>query len=103
MAKTKVSAKASCVQRSKPVQVEAPIIQVQAAAAPLPLVSEESVGNGSMKEETELCQAFSEALLAMQDVDEQDGDQPQLCSDYVKDIYKYLHVLEVMSSSTFQH
>lgn len=50
----------------------------------------------SMKEEEELCQAFSEALLAVQDVDEEDGDLPQLCSQYVKDIYSYLHVLEVI-------
>ncbi|KAG7219514.1 hypothetical protein INR49_019038 [Caranx melampygus] len=51
----------------------------------------------SMKEE-ELCQAFSEALLTVHDVDEQDGDLPQLCSQYVKEIYKYLHVLEVQQS-----
>lgn len=51
----------------------------------------------SMKEveEEELCQAFSDALLMVQDVDEEDGDLPQLCSEYVKDIYSYLHVLEV--------
>lgn len=49
-----------------------------------------------MKEEEEqLCQAFSDALLTVQDVDEQDADLPQLCSQYVKDIYNYLHVLEV--------
>ncbi|KAJ4946716.1 hypothetical protein JOQ06_008762 [Pogonophryne albipinna] len=49
-----------------------------------------------MKEpaEEELCQAFSDALLMVQDVDEEDGDLPQLCSEYVKDIYSYLHVLE---------
>lgn len=51
-----------------------------------------------MKEEEELCQAFSEALLTVQDVDEQDADLPQLCSQYVKDIYNYLHVLEVIYS-----
>ena len=49
-----------------------------------------------MKEEEELCQAFSEALLTVQDVDEQDSDLPQLCSEYVKDIYNYLHTLEVI-------
>uniref|UniRef100_A0A4W6C6S1 G2/mitotic-specific cyclin-B2 n=1 Tax=Lates calcarifer TaxID=8187 RepID=A0A4W6C6S1_LATCA len=52
----------------------------------------------SMKEEEELCQAFSEALLTVQDVDEQDADLPQLCSEYVKDIYNYLHVLEVQQA-----
>lgn len=50
------------------------------------------------EEEEQLCQAFSEALLAVQDVDEQDADLPQLCSQYVKDIYEYLHVLEVTCS-----
>ncbi|KAJ4947231.1 hypothetical protein JOQ06_009269 [Pogonophryne albipinna] len=67
-----------------------------APADPLPTVSEESA-DVSMKEpaEEELCQAFSDALLMVQDVDEEDGDLPQLCSEYVKDIYSYLHVLEV--------
>lgn len=51
-----------------------------------------------MKVEEELCQAFSETLLTIQDVDEQDADQPQLCSEYVKDIYKYLHTLEVQQA-----
>ncbi|XP_049895799.1 G2/mitotic-specific cyclin-B2-like [Epinephelus moara] len=51
-----------------------------------------------MKEEEELCQAFSEALLTVQDVDEQDSDLPQLCSEYVKDIYRYLHVLEAQQA-----
>ncbi|XP_055076991.1 G2/mitotic-specific cyclin-B2-like isoform X2 [Periophthalmus magnuspinnatus] len=48
----------------------------------------------SMKEESELCQAFSEVLLTVEDVDQQDSDLPQHCSHYVKDIYKYLHELE---------
>ncbi|CAL1604464.1 unnamed protein product [Knipowitschia caucasica] len=48
----------------------------------------------SMQEETALCQAFSEALLTVEDVDEEDCDLPQLCSHYVKDIYRYLHELE---------
>lgn len=52
----------------------------------------------SMKEEEQLCQAFSAVLLAVQDVDEHDADQPQLCSEYVKDIYNYLHDLEVILS-----
>ncbi|KAM7015078.1 G2/mitotic-specific cyclin-B2-like isoform 2-T2 [Tautogolabrus adspersus] len=86
----------SCAQKVKPtsVQVVPPVVQVPAPADPLPPVSEESA-DVSMKEEEELCQAFSEALLTVQDVDEEDADQPQLCSEYVKDIYKYLHVLEV--------
>lgn len=52
----------------------------------------------SMKEESALCQAFSEALLSVEDVDEQDADQPQLCSEYVKDIYRYLHELELQQA-----
>ncbi|CAJ1050108.1 G2/mitotic-specific cyclin-B2 isoform X2 [Xyrichtys novacula] len=92
----KPSAKPSGTQKSKPPSVQevpAPAVQVPAPADPLPSVSEESA-DVSMKEEEQLCQAFSEALLAVQDVDEEDADQPQLCSEYVKDIYKYLRVLE---------
>ena len=49
----------------------------------------------SMKEEN-LCQAFSDALLCkIEDIDTEDWENPQLCSDYVKDIYQYLRQLEV--------
>ena len=48
-----------------------------------------------MKEES-LCQAFSDALLCkIEDIDTEDRENPQLCSDYVKDIYQYLRQLEV--------
>jgi hypothetical protein len=48
-----------------------------------------------MKEES-LCQAFSDALLCkIEDIDNEDRENPQLCSDYVKDIYQYLRQLEV--------
>ncbi|XP_059830434.1 G2/mitotic-specific cyclin-B1 [Hypanus sabinus] len=43
----------------------------------------------------DLCQAFSEVLLPVKDVDAADGDNPMLCSNYVKDIYKYLRQLEI--------
>ncbi|KAB0353290.1 hypothetical protein FD755_024003 [Muntiacus reevesi] len=49
----------------------------------------------SMKEEN-LCQAFSDALLCkIEDIDTEDWENPQLFSDYVKDIYQYLRQLEV--------
>ncbi|TKS70478.1 G2/mitotic-specific cyclin-B2 [Collichthys lucidus] len=92
----KASSKPSCVQKSKPAVV-LPAVQVQAAADRLPPVSEE-LADVSMKDENELCQAFSEALLTVQDVDQDDADLPQLCSQYVKDIYSYLHVLEVQQA-----
>nr|Q9DGA3.1 RecName: Full=G2/mitotic-specific cyclin-B2 [Oryzias curvinotus]BAB17218.1 cyclin-dependent kinase regulatory subunit cyclin B2 [Oryzias curvinotus] len=84
---SKKPSKASCVQKPKPPQLVAPMIQTGAAAS-APVSAKPCV------KEEQLCQAFSEVLLAVQDVDEQDADQPQLCSQYVKDIYKYLHVLE---------
>lgn len=95
--RAKASSKPSCAQNTRPISVQVlhPVVQVPAPADPLPSVSEESA-DVSMKEEEALCQAFSEALLTVQDVDKQDADQPQLCSQYVKDIYKYLHVLEVV-------
>ncbi|XP_044213170.1 G2/mitotic-specific cyclin-B2-like isoform X2 [Thunnus albacares] len=92
----KESAKPSCAQKAKPSQPVHPVVRVEVPADPLPPVSEESA-DVSMKED-ELCQAFSEALLTVQDVDEQDADMPQLCSEYVKDIYNYLRVLEVQQA-----
>ncbi|XP_067297862.1 G2/mitotic-specific cyclin-B2 isoform X1 [Pseudorasbora parva] len=51
----------------------------------------------SMKEE-ELCQAFSNTLFPVEDIDEGDADMPQLCPEYVKDIYVYLQSLEGQQS-----
>ena len=51
-----------------------------------------------MKEEN-LCQAFSDALLyKIEDIDIEDWENSELCSDYVKDIYQYLRQLEVLQS-----
>ncbi len=43
----------------------------------------------------DLCQAFSDVLLNIKDVDADDYDNPMLCSEFVKDIYLYLRQLEV--------
>ncbi|XP_060924500.1 G2/mitotic-specific cyclin-B2 [Limanda limanda] len=96
MGGAKASAKPTCAVRGKPAGVRAvpPVVQVPAAALPAPPAPEDPA-DVSMKEVQELCRSFSEQLLSVQDVDEQDAEQPQLCSQYVKDIYKYLHVLEV--------
>uniref|UniRef100_A0A8C9G324 Cyclin B2 n=1 Tax=Pavo cristatus TaxID=9049 RepID=A0A8C9G324_PAVCR len=52
----------------------------------------------SMQEE-DLCQAFSDVLLHnVEDIDADDSGNPQLCSDYVKDIYLYLRQLELQQS-----
>ncbi|KGL81552.1 G2/mitotic-specific cyclin-B2, partial [Tinamus guttatus] len=52
----------------------------------------------SMQEE-DLCQAFSDVLLNnVEDIDAEDQENPQLCSDYVKDIYLYLRQLELQQS-----
>ncbi|XP_032366610.1 G2/mitotic-specific cyclin-B2 isoform X2 [Etheostoma spectabile] len=94
--KSTASVKPSCAQKAKPVVL--PVVPVPGPADPVPPVSEALAADVSMREEEELCQAFSEALLTVQDVDEQDSDLPQLCSEYVKEIYKYLHVLEVQQA-----
>ncbi|KAI9540521.1 G2/mitotic-specific cyclin-B2 [Dissostichus eleginoides] len=92
----KASFKPSVKPSIAPRAISVVLPMAPAPADPLPTVSEESA-DVSMKEaeEEELCQAFSDALLMVQDVDKEDGDMPQLCSEYVKDIYSYLHVLEV--------
>nr|Q9DG99.1 RecName: Full=G2/mitotic-specific cyclin-B2 [Oryzias javanicus]BAB17222.1 cyclin-dependent kinase regulatory subunit cyclin B2 [Oryzias javanicus] len=83
MGPSKKQPKPSCAQKPQPVVHTS-------AGDPAPISADMS-----MKVEQDLSQAFSEVLmLAVQDVDEQDADQPQLCSQYVKDIYKYLHTLE---------
>ncbi|XP_069794858.1 G2/mitotic-specific cyclin-B1-like isoform X2 [Narcine bancroftii] len=43
----------------------------------------------------EPCEAFSAEILPVKDVDINDGNNPDLCSNYVKDIYEYLRQLEV--------
>lgn len=40
-------------------------------------------------------EAFSKALLKVEDIDENDKDNPQLVSEYVNDIYQYMKELEV--------
>ncbi|XP_053472495.1 G2/mitotic-specific cyclin-B2 isoform X2 [Ictalurus furcatus] len=52
----------------------------------------------SMKEEDDLCQAFSDVLCPIEDIDRGDADIPQLCSEYVKDIYVYLRSLEAQQA-----
>ncbi|XP_009884049.1 PREDICTED: G2/mitotic-specific cyclin-B2 [Charadrius vociferus] len=50
-------------------------------------------------QEKDLCQAFSDVLLNnVEDIDADDWANPQLCSDYVKDIYLYLRELELQQS-----
>ncbi|XP_040195759.1 G2/mitotic-specific cyclin-B1 isoform X2 [Rana temporaria] len=58
---------------------------------PVPLSPMDTSGSSPMEEQSE---AFSDALLQVKDVDEDDADNPMLCSDYVKDIYCYLRDLE---------
>ncbi|CAL8377591.1 unnamed protein product [Gadus morhua 'NCC'] len=67
-----------------------------APESPLPFLPEE-VGDISMEEE-ELCEAFSHAILAVEDIDDQDVEMPHLCAEYVKDIYAYLMALEQKQS-----
>lgn len=50
--------------------------------------------SGCAPAEEDLCQAFSDVILAVSDVDAEDGADPNLCSEYVKDIYVYLRQLE---------
>ncbi|XP_016069404.1 PREDICTED: G2/mitotic-specific cyclin-B1 isoform X3 [Miniopterus natalensis] len=50
--------------------------------------------SGCAPAEEYLCQAFSDVILAVNDVDAEDGADPNLCSEYVKDIYTYLRQLE---------
>ncbi|XP_010158151.1 PREDICTED: G2/mitotic-specific cyclin-B2 [Eurypyga helias] len=64
----------------------------------LPKVASPVSMDVSMQEEN-LCQAFSDVLLNnVEDIDAEDCENPQLCSDYVKDIYLYLRDLELQQA-----
>ncbi|KAI1905301.1 hypothetical protein AGOR_G00014690 [Albula goreensis] len=74
------------VQRKPSKKVEVPVVPEPPSPTPM-----ETSGCAS----DDLCQAFSDVLLNIKDVDADDYDNPMLCSEYVKDIYKYLRQLEV--------
>uniref|UniRef100_A0AAY4CSJ9 G2/mitotic-specific cyclin-B1 n=1 Tax=Denticeps clupeoides TaxID=299321 RepID=A0AAY4CSJ9_9TELE len=79
--------KVSEVQQNPP-KVKDEVKVLPEPASPVPM---ETSGCAS----DELCQAFSDALIEdIKDVDSDDYDNPMLCSEYVKDIYKYLRQLE---------
>uniref|UniRef100_A0A9J8CPC9 Cyclin B2 n=1 Tax=Cyprinus carpio carpio TaxID=630221 RepID=A0A9J8CPC9_CYPCA len=93
----------------KPVQTKKaqPVPPVKPAAQPAAVpprraqvqreIPQPAPADVSMKEE-ELCQAFSSTLFPVEDIDEGDADMPQLCPEYVKDIYAYLRSLESKQS-----
>ncbi|XP_062410995.1 G2/mitotic-specific cyclin-B1-like isoform X2 [Sardina pilchardus] len=73
--------------RNEPV-FEPDVKIMPAPACPEPMETESSAPQ-------DLCQAFSDALIVdIKDVDAEDYNNPMLCSEYIKDIYKYLQQLE---------
>ncbi|XP_030044566.1 G2/mitotic-specific cyclin-B2 isoform X1 [Microcaecilia unicolor] len=85
------------IEATKPVPKQTKVIQKpkpELVTTLLPKVPSPAPMDVSMKEE-ELCQAFSGTLLNVEDIDVGDSSKPQLCSEYVKDIYVYLRNLEV--------
>ncbi|CAN9504775.1 unnamed protein product [Ophioblennius macclurei] len=92
--KTKVVPKAAKAAPAKPVVAPVePEPEVQVPPEPTSPTPMETSGC----EPADLCQAFSDVILntAVRDVDADDYDNPMLCSEYVKQIYKYLRQLEV--------
>ncbi|XP_067320677.1 G2/mitotic-specific cyclin-B1 [Anolis sagrei] len=74
-----------------PIKEEKPVPEPVQVRSPSPSPMETSVSEPS---EEILCQAFSDVLLEVNDVDTEDACDPNLCSEYVKDIYIYLKDLE---------
>ncbi|XP_050803021.1 G2/mitotic-specific cyclin-B1 [Gopherus flavomarginatus] len=75
----------------EPAKEQKPIPEPAKLESPSPSPMETS---GCVPGEEVLCQAFSDVLLEVKDVDVDDGADPNLCSEYVKDIYGYLRDLE---------
>ncbi|XP_062984723.1 G2/mitotic-specific cyclin-B1 [Elgaria multicarinata webbii] len=80
---------------AEPVKEEKPIPEPVKLESPAASPMETS---GCAPAEDMLCQAFSDVLLEVKDVDTDDASDPNLCSEYVKDIYNYLKVLEDQQS-----
>uniref|UniRef100_A0A8D2JD65 Cyclin B1 n=1 Tax=Varanus komodoensis TaxID=61221 RepID=A0A8D2JD65_VARKO len=78
---------------TEPVKEEKPIPEPVKSPSPSPMET-----SGCAPAEDILCQAFSDVLLEVHDVDTDDASDPNLCSEYVKDIYNYLKVLEDQQS-----
>uniref|UniRef100_A0A8C0J8W2 Cyclin B1 n=1 Tax=Chelonoidis abingdonii TaxID=106734 RepID=A0A8C0J8W2_CHEAB len=73
----------------EPTKEQKPISEPAKSPSPSPMET-----SGCVPGEEMLCQAFSDVLLEVKDVDVDDGADPNLCSEYVKDIYGYLRDLE---------
>ncbi|XP_034047949.1 G2/mitotic-specific cyclin-B1 [Thalassophryne amazonica] len=90
--KSKVNVKAE-----KPIAVVKPEdVKPEVSPQVLPEPASPTPMETSGCEPVDLCQAFSDVLLHthIKDVDADDYDNPMLCSEYVKEIYKYLQQLE---------
>ncbi|XP_033951735.1 G2/mitotic-specific cyclin-B1-like [Pseudochaenichthys georgianus] len=92
---TKVEKAVAVVEQPKPKTVVPvkPKPEVQVIPEPASPTPMETSGCAP----ADLCQAFSDVILhtAVRDVDADDYENPMLCSEYVKEIYKYLRQLEV--------
>ncbi|XP_033020234.1 G2/mitotic-specific cyclin-B1 [Lacerta agilis] len=82
-------------QPNESVKEEKPILESVKLESPSPSPMETS---GCAPAEEVLCQAFSDVLLEVKDIDTDDASDPNLCSEYVKDIYNYLRDLEGQQS-----
>uniref|UniRef100_S4R4W9 Cyclin B2 n=1 Tax=Petromyzon marinus TaxID=7757 RepID=S4R4W9_PETMA len=81
--------------RSKSTVVRVPLVPAAAPIVPAaPVVMPSPIAMDISQKEEDLCQAFSDALINIQDIDAADAANPQLCSEYVKDIYVYMKTLE---------
>ncbi|XP_028604775.2 G2/mitotic-specific cyclin-B1 isoform X2 [Podarcis muralis] len=82
-------------QPNESAKEERPILEPVKLESPSPSPMETS---GCAPAEEILCQAFSDVLLEVKDIDTDDASDPNLCSEYVKDIYNYLRDLEAQQS-----
>ena len=82
------------LQSSKCSYIYCPICR-QKVEAPKPEASKPF----SALEESRKLNAYSSGLLQVDDIDVEDAENPQLVSEYIKDIYLYLRYMEVSSVS----
>ncbi|XP_034761693.2 G2/mitotic-specific cyclin-B1-like isoform X2 [Acipenser ruthenus] len=90
--------KSSMIENAPGVQVPKRTATKQTSEECLQIQHSSPMETSGCAPEDDLCQAFSDVLLNIKDVDSDDAEDPMLCSQYVKDIYNYLGQLEVVQA-----
>lgn len=86
--------KSTLLRSTSAVQKENAVEKVQADKVEVVEVAPSSPGPMDISANSQGEEAYSKQLLNVKEIDKEDGDNPQLVSEYVNDIYSYMRTLE---------